>query len=79
VISGTNAKTIEDLMKTTAASDLGAPLNTIANHVILCMPRGTIHGTSTNWIGYAYVNHWLSVFNDNWCQSPSALMHEIGK
>lgn len=26
----------------------------------------------------AYVNHWLSVYNDNWCRYPSAQFHEVG-
>jgi hypothetical protein len=28
---------------------------------------------------YAYLDHWLSVYNDVWCAYPSGLMHEIGK
>jgi hypothetical protein len=79
VIAGSTYQTIEDAMKTKAASDLGASLTSIANHVILCMPGGTVFGASTSWVAYAYVNHWLSVYNDEWCRSPSAQLHEIGK
>ena len=35
--------------------------------VMLCMPR------DINWggIAYAYINSWLSVYNDDWCTYPS--------
>jgi hypothetical protein len=53
--------------------------------VLMCLPRGTINNGSTGWLAYAYINHWLSVYNDNgtngslhWCSSPSALVHELG-
>ena len=62
-------------MTNQAAKDLGAPLNTIADYVILCLPPGTLGG----WIAYAYINSWLSVYNDNWCRYPSAQLHEVGK
>ena len=58
-----------------AEQDLGVPLTSIADHVMVCMPPGTTGG----WIAYAYVNHWLSVYNNVWCQYPSGQMHEIGK
>ena len=58
-----------------AQSELGGSLNIIADHVIVCMPPGTAGG----WIAYAYINHWLSVYNNNWCRYPSGLMHELGK
>ena len=58
-----------------ATTELGTALTDIADHVIVCVPAGT----KTNWIAYAYVNHWLSVFNNAWCGYPSGLMHEIGK
>ena len=39
-----------------------------------CIPPGTSGG----WIAYAYINHWLSVYNDRWCEYPSGQMHELG-
>ena len=56
-----------------AAAELGT-LTNIADHVMVCIPPGTTGG----WIAYAYVNHWLSVYNNAWCGYPSGLMHEIG-
>ncbi len=44
------------------------------DHVMLCLPP--ISGF--NGIAYAYLNHWLSVYNDDWCNYPSAQLHEIG-
>lgn len=44
------------------------------DHVILCIPPGS----SGNWIGYAYINSDLSVYNNQWCNYPSIQMHEIG-
>ena len=38
---------------------------------MLCIPPGTKEG----WIGYAYFNWDLSVYNDNWCLYPSIQMH----
>jgi hypothetical protein len=34
--------------------------------------------TTLNWLAYGYINYGRAVFNDEWCGSPSALVHEIG-
>jgi hypothetical protein len=44
------------------------------DYTMLCLPPGTLGG----WIGYAYIGHYLSVFNDQWCTYPSIQLHEIG-
>jgi len=74
-VTGADDDVIRDEMVSKAAADLGASLNRIADYVMLCLPPGTAGG----WIAYAYINHWLSVYNDNWCQYPSGQLHEIGK
>jgi hypothetical protein len=74
-VSGANDGTIRDAMVSKAAADLGASLDRIADYVMLCLPPGTSGG----WIAYAYVNHWLSVFNDKECNFPWVQLHEIGK
>ncbi|KAI2503879.1 Gametolysin peptidase M11 [Fragilaria crotonensis] len=56
-----------------ATAELGT-LTNFADHVMVCMPPGTSGG----WIAYAYINHWLSVFNNQWCGYPSGLLHELG-
>jgi hypothetical protein len=45
----------------------------LADHVMYCLPPGTMNG-----VAYAYVNSWMSVYNDRWCASLSGQMHEIG-
>ena len=47
----------------------------LADYIIYCLPPGTFKKGK---IAYAYMNSWLSVFNDEWCTSASLLMHELG-
>jgi hypothetical protein len=35
-------------------------------------------GTSGTWKAYGYVGWYRTVFNNDWCGYPSALVHEIG-
>jgi hypothetical protein len=77
IVTGASDGTIRDAAVSKASQDFGGvALTSVANHVIVCVPPGTAGG---GWLAYAYVNHWLSVFNDNWCNSPSTQMHELGK
>ena len=77
LVSGASDGTIREAALSKASQDFGGvALNTVANYVIICIPPGTSGG---GWLAYAYVNYWLSVFNDNWCNSPSTQMHELGK
>jgi hypothetical protein len=45
----------------------------LANHVMMCVPPGTLDG-----LAYAFINSWMSVYNDIWCTKPSAQIHELG-
>jgi len=72
-VNGMTDATVRNAVTTQLTTNLGT-LSTQFDHVMLCLPPGT----SGSWIAYAYVNHWLSVFNDKWCTYPSANMHEIG-
>jgi len=45
----------------------------LADKIMFCEPGGV-----GNWIAVAGVNHWRSNFNDQWCLSLTANMHEIG-
>jgi hypothetical protein len=38
-----------------------------AQHIMYCLPPGTSEG----WIAYAYINSWLSVYNNEWCNYVS--------
>jgi hypothetical protein len=43
------------------------------DHVMYCLPPGILSG-----VAYTYVNHWLSVYNNEHCDRMSVQMHEIG-
>jgi len=43
----------------------------LADYVMYCHPKDTGVG-----LAYAWVNYYLSVYNDSWCSSLSAGMHE---
>lgn len=43
-------------------------------YTMVCVPEETGSG----WIAYAYINHWLSVYSNEHCSSPSVGIHEIG-
>ena len=73
IVTGANDNTIAWAAVNKAETELGS-LTSFANHVMVCMPPGT----TGSWIAYAYINHWMSVYNDNWCRYPSGQMHEIG-
>lgn len=73
VIVGNSDGVIREKMKTAARDELnGGYLG--ADYVMLCIPPGT----DGNWIAYAYINYWLSVYNNKWCNFPSGQMHELG-
>jgi len=57
-----------------AKLQLGASTMTdIADRILVCLPPGT--GT---WAAVAAMRYFRAVFNDKWCQSLSATMHELG-
>jgi hypothetical protein len=45
----------------------------IADHFMYCLPDNTFGG-----IAYAYMNSWMSVYKDSWCNYVSAQLHEVG-
>ena len=53
-------------------------LQTQFDFVMLLIPPGTVLASATNWKAYAYIDHWISVYNDAWSIYPSVHMHEIG-
>ncbi|GFH59482.1 hypothetical protein CTEN210_15958 [Chaetoceros tenuissimus] len=46
----------------------------IANHIMYCLPAGTMSG-----IAYANINNWRSVYSDNWCTFVSAQGESWGR
>jgi len=71
-VSGEKHRIIREAATQKVADELG-DLGSQFDHVMICLPPGT-----GNWIAYAYINNWRSVYNDEWCTKPSAQMHEIG-
>jgi hypothetical protein len=69
--NATNAHSGDILNAVTKAMG-GKPM--YADYVMYTMPPGTKGG----WLAYAYINSWISVYNDKWIKSLSANMHEIG-
>ena len=51
----------------------GEHISSLADHIMICLPPGL-----GNWVASAAVNHWRSVYNNQFCGILSASMHEIG-
>jgi len=66
-----NKQTFETKAKAKAAEIYGDL--TQFDLVLFCIPPGT-----GDWLAYAYVNRWDSFYNDKWCSSISAQVHEVG-
>lgn len=52
---------------TTALSNASIFAPSSAHHIMYCLPPGN----SGTWITYAYINHWNSVYNNEWCTCVS--------
>ena len=74
-VSGASDVYLREASLAQAKTDLGTHPYDLADHVMVCIPEGTL-GT---WIAYAACNHPLSVYNNIWCQYPSAHLHELGE
>jgi hypothetical protein len=60
-----------------AAKELGS-LTGFADYVMVCLPAGNSL-EDEQVAGYALINYWLSVYDDDWCGTPGIGMHEIGE
>ena len=69
-VSGASDGVIRDAVVAAGDAALGN-MESQFDHVMLCLPPKT----SGNWIAYAWVNWYLSVYNDNWCTYVSGQMH----
>ena len=72
-VNGVDNSVVRNAVINQATADLGS-LSSQFDYVMTCIPPGTNGG----WIAYAYINHWHSVYNNNWCNYPSGQMHELG-
>lgn len=52
---------MRNAITTELQNQFGTSPEYLADHVLYCLPSGTMSG-----IAYAYVNHWLSVYSDQW-------------
>ena len=77
-VIGASSTTIQWSVVWTAWNEFGSLINNF-DHVMLCLPPGTTRSQSGSWIAYAWVNSWLSVYNDQWCNYVSAQMHGKSK
>ena len=88
--SFTEISSIENAVTLQLNADFGVTSpNDLADHVIYCIPFGTVSGGSQGWVAYAYLNpggpnlrdgvplQWLSVYNNDWCQDLTTGMHEV--
>ena len=69
-ISNTVSGTDNGVIRNAVTAELGN-LASQFDHVMLCIPPGTSGG----WIAYAYINDWLSVYNNQSCDYVSVQMH----
>ncbi len=72
-VSGVENGIIRDAVVAAGNSALGT-MQSQFDHVMLCLPPGT-SSNGGSWIGYAYINWYLSVFNNDWCNYVSIQMH----
>jgi hypothetical protein len=73
-ISQTVTNVADDVVRNAVTAAIGGGKPSYADYVMYCLPSGT----SGSWIAYAYVNSWMSVYNNQWCRYLSAQMHEVG-
>mmetsp|Transcript_32943 Transcript_32943/g.36717 ORF Transcript_32943/g.36717 Transcript_32943/m.36717 type:complete len:675 (+) Transcript_32943:119-2143(+) len=76
-VPGASRYEVEDALEE-AADALVGDFRQQFDHIMLCLPPGTSLGSSNNWVAYGYVNSWLSVYNDVYCQKLSTQVHEMG-
>lgn len=55
-------------------SQLDLQLDELAEHVLFCLPPGT----NKKFIANAYINHYISTYDDKWCGDLHVVMHELG-
>jgi len=67
-----NERALQDAVLDKATEDYG-DLPSQYDLVMVCQPPGT-----GRWVAYAYINSYVSFYNDYWCQKVSAQMHEVG-
>ena len=70
--NGDNAINNAVIDKLSSVFGVGYP-TALADYIMFCHPPDTLGGG----IAYAYINSWLSVYNNKWCSSLSGGLHEV--
>jgi hypothetical protein len=65
--------TMRNAISSALETAFGVPAYQIADHLMYCLPPNTMGG-----IAYAFMNSWMSVYSDVWCNYVSAQLHEVG-
>ena len=60
--------------QTVMSNNMNIQVSELADKVMMCLPPGIGPG----WIASSGVGHWRAQFNDEWCLSLTAGMHELG-
>lgn len=76
-VSGISTFALDNVLVTLTEAKFGK-IKDNYHHVVFCMPPGLLL-QGNGYVAYALVNHWRSVFNNEWCTKFSAMAHEIGK
>lgn len=78
-ISGKDVSQMEDDFVEATETALGlTSLSSNFGHVLFCVPPGTNKRGKSSWLAYASRPGWRSVYNSEWCDRLTALMHECG-
>jgi len=73
VTSGQNRGVLQQAAFDAAFQQLGDLEDDRYDLVMFCMPPGT-----GNWLAYALINNKFSFYNNKWCSSVTAQLHEVG-
>ena len=74
---GKNVGIVQDMVIEELHNGYGS-LQSEVDFLMIFMPPGTVLAEATDWKAYAFLNDWISVFNDKYSMIPSIHMHEIG-
>jgi hypothetical protein len=73
-VTGADEFVLVDDVINEATRNLGT-LTSFADYVMVCLPPVSRMEAA----GIAYINYWLSFYDDDYCRFPYTLMHEIGE
>lgn len=79
-IQGQNVHDVVNTVTNTLTSTYGSSFRNTYSHVVYALPPGTLFnaGGSPNWLAFAYMNSYLSVYNSNNIVYISNQVHETG-